>query len=133
MQYGESRSHLLAGLRVPIVEGLPLTYAFDAVLRLETFRFYDDHRQVLHVPTRVLGGEATMLWPTRISMRTGDYFGELGVLGGRPYSLHVVAEKHLHLMKLPSQQVLELARRHPPVTLKLLKDLGVRLRPAAAG
>ena len=81
----------------------------------------------------VLGGEAKMLRPTAARLHTGDYFGELGVLGGRPHSLHVVAEHHLHLMKLPGQPVLELARRHPPVTMTLLKGLGLRLRTAAAG
>jgi CRP-like cAMP-binding protein len=80
----------------------------------------------------VLGGEAKMLRPTPAQLRTGDYFGELGVLGGRPHSLLVVAEHHLHLMKLPRQAVLELASRHPPVTTTLLKDLGLRLRTAAA-
>jgi len=80
----------------------------------------------------ILGGEATMLRPTLLSLRTGDYFGELGVLGGQPYSLFVVAGRDLHVMKLPRQPVLELARRHPPVTISLLKELGLRLRPAAA-
>jgi len=80
----------------------------------------------------ILGGEATMLRPTLLSLRTGDYFGELGVLGGQPYSLFVVAERDLHVMKLPRQPVLELARRHPPVTISLLKELGLRLRPAVA-
>jgi CRP-like cAMP-binding protein len=82
----------------------------------------------------VLGGEAKMLWPTPRSISTGDYFGELGVLAGRPRRLHVVATRELHLLKLPRHQVMELARRHPRVTLTLLKDLGVRLRhaPAAA-
>jgi signal-transduction protein with cAMP-binding, CBS, and nucleotidyltransferase domain len=80
----------------------------------------------------VLGGEAKMIRPTPRSIGAGDYFGELGVLGGRAHSLHVVAKQELHLMKLPRQPVLELARRHPPVTMTLLKDLGLRLRPAAA-
>jgi CRP-like cAMP-binding protein len=80
----------------------------------------------------ILGGEARMLLPTPRSLKTGDYFGEVGVLGGRPHPLHVVATQELHLMKLPRQPVLELARRHPPLTLTLLKDLGARLRHAAA-
>jgi CRP-like cAMP-binding protein len=80
----------------------------------------------------VLGGEAKMLLPTPRSLRTGDYFGELGVLGGRPRPLHVVATQELHLMKLPRRPVLELARRHPRVTLTLLKDVGARLQHAAA-
>jgi CRP-like cAMP-binding protein len=68
----------------------------------------------------ILGGKAKMLWPTGPRLRTGDYFGEVSILGGRPHSLHVVAEHHLHLMKPPRQPVLELARRHPPVTMTLL-------------
>jgi CRP-like cAMP-binding protein len=80
----------------------------------------------------VLSGEANMLWPTPRSLRTGDYFGELGVLARGPRRVHVVATQELHLMKLPRRPVLELARRHPRVTLTLLKDLGARLRHAAA-
>lgn len=79
----------------------------------------------------VLDGEARMLLPTPRSIRTGDYFGELDVLGGGPRPLHLVATQELHLMKLPRQPVLELARRHPSVTLTLLKDLGARLQHAA--
>jgi CRP-like cAMP-binding protein len=80
----------------------------------------------------VLGGEAKMLLPSPRTIKTGDYFGELGVLGGRPRPLHVVATQELHVMKLPRQPALELAHRNPPVTLRLLKDLGLRLRYAAA-
>jgi outer membrane protein assembly factor BamA len=81
VQYGESKTHLLAGFRVPIVAGLPLTYAFDAVLRLETFRFYDSHRQVLHVPTRVLGGEGQIGWVVSPTVRAvvGALYNRVGV------------------------------------------------------
>ena len=68
-QYGESKSYLLAGLRVPIVAFAPLTYAFDGLLRHETFRFYDAHRLVLHVPTRVMGGEGQVGWVVTPTMR----------------------------------------------------------------
>jgi CRP-like cAMP-binding protein len=78
----------------------------------------------------VLGGEAKILRPARRSIRTGDYFGELGVLGGDPRPLHVVATQELHLMKLPRRPVIELARRHQRVTLTLLKEIGARLQPA---
>jgi CRP-like cAMP-binding protein len=78
----------------------------------------------------VLGGAAKMLLPTPRSIRTGEYFGELGVLGGGRRPLHVVATQELHLMKLPRPAVLELAQRHPRVTLTLLQDLGARLRQA---
>jgi CRP-like cAMP-binding protein len=80
----------------------------------------------------VLSGEATMLHPTPRLFRTGDYFGELSLLGGRTHSLHVVATRELHLMKLARRPVLEFARRHPLVTHTLLKDLALRLQPAVA-
>ena len=80
----------------------------------------------------ILSGEAKMLRPTPRLIRTGDYFGELGVLGAPEHSLQVVATRELHLMKLPRQSVLELARRHPPVTQALVKDLAVRPQPAVA-
>jgi outer membrane protein assembly factor BamA len=68
-QYGTSKTYLLAGLRVPIVAFAPLTYAFDGVLRLETIRFYDAHRVVLHVPTRVMGGEGQVGWVVTPTVR----------------------------------------------------------------
>ncbi len=81
----------------------------------------------------VPGGEAKMLRPTTRSIRTGDYFGEPGILGGRPLPLHVVATRELHLMKLRRQPIIELAQRHQRVTLTLLKDFGARLQPATSG
>jgi outer membrane protein assembly factor BamA len=80
-QYGESKTYLLAGLRVPIVAFAPLTYAFDAVLRLETFRFYDAHRLVLHVPTRVIGGEGQVGWVVTPTVRAmiGALYNRIGV------------------------------------------------------
>jgi outer membrane protein assembly factor BamA len=68
-QYGESKTYLLAAMRVPIVAFAPLTYAFDALLRLNTFRFYGDHRLVLNVPTRVMGGEGQIGWVVTPAVR----------------------------------------------------------------
>jgi len=68
-QYGESKSYLLAGLRVPIVPFAPLTYAFDGFLRLETFRFYQSHQLVLHVPTRAMGAEGQIGWVVTPTVR----------------------------------------------------------------
>jgi outer membrane protein assembly factor BamA len=80
-QYGESKSYLLAGFRVPIVPSAPLTYAFDAVLRLETFRFYDNHRLVMHVPTRVMGAEGQVGWVVTPTVRAmvGAMYNRIGV------------------------------------------------------
>lgn len=65
-------------------------------------------------------------------MRTGDYFGELGVLAGEPSSLHVVARKDLHVMKLPPQpswNSLDGIRRH----VHAAEDIGARLAYTRAG
>jgi outer membrane protein assembly factor BamA len=80
-QVGESKSHLLTGFRVPIVAGAPLTYSFGTVLRLETFRFYDDHRLVMHVPTRVMGAEGQIGWVVTPTVRAlaGAMYNRIGV------------------------------------------------------
>jgi outer membrane protein assembly factor BamA len=80
-QYGESKSYLLGGFREPIVSFAPLTYAVDAVLRLETFRFYDNHRLVMQVPTRVIGAEGQIGWVVTPTVRAlvGAMYNRIGV------------------------------------------------------
>jgi CRP-like cAMP-binding protein len=60
-------------------------------------------------------------------LRAGEYFGELALIPGRPRSKAVVAVSYVYAMKLPSRSVLQLARRHPAITLTMLRDLAVRL------
>jgi CRP-like cAMP-binding protein len=74
-------------------------------------------------------------------LRTGDYFGEIALIDGRPRSTAVVAMSHVQVMNLPPRSVLKLARQHPAITLTIrdgrvpgegggarLKNLGTRLR-----
>jgi CRP/FNR family transcriptional regulator, cyclic AMP receptor protein len=61
-------------------------------------------------------------------LRTGDYFGEIALIDGRPRSTAVVAMSHVQVMNLPPRSVLKLARQHPAITLTMLKNLGTRLR-----
>jgi outer membrane protein assembly factor BamA len=51
------------------------------ILRLETFRFYDAHRLVLHVPTRVMGGEGQVGWVVTPTVRAmvGAMYNRIGV------------------------------------------------------
>jgi CRP/FNR family cyclic AMP-dependent transcriptional regulator len=77
----------------------------------------------------ILSGRATTTSRgNRRLLRVGDYFGELALIDGRPDSATIVATNYVEVMKLPSRLVLELARRHPAVTLTMFRDLTARLR-----
>jgi CRP-like cAMP-binding protein len=80
----------------------------------------------LHV---ILSGSAKALGkPASRTLRTGDYFGELGVLNGAPRSATVVAMDELHVMKVPRASFLELAQHDPAIALEMLSTLGSQIR-----
>ena len=62
------------------------------------------------------------------TLRTGDYFGELGALAGAPRSATVVATGELHVVRLPREAFVRLAERHPSISLALLSNLGGQVR-----
>jgi CRP-like cAMP-binding protein len=77
----------------------------------------------------ILGGSARVRGkPAARRLRTGDYFGELGLLHGAPRSATVVAAGELHVMKLPRDAFLRIARREPEIVLELLDTLGTQIR-----
>jgi CRP/FNR family cyclic AMP-dependent transcriptional regulator len=77
----------------------------------------------------ILDGAAKELRrPAPRELGVGDYFGELALIDGAPRSATVVATQNLHVMRLPAQSVLALARQHPAITVTMLKDLSRRLR-----
>jgi CRP-like cAMP-binding protein len=94
--------------------------------RGETIILAGDRDRVLHV---ILDGEArAMSRPAGRAMRTGDYFGEVAMLDGRPRSATVLAISDVHVMKLPARSVLKLAREQPAITLAMFKNLATQLR-----
>jgi CRP-like cAMP-binding protein len=77
----------------------------------------------------VLSGEAKVLGkPTARTLGTGDYFGEMAVLDGKPRSATVVATKELHVMLVPRRSFLQLVAENPGVALTILTELGARVR-----
>jgi CRP-like cAMP-binding protein len=83
----------------------------------------------LHV---ILAGSAKALGkPASRSLRIGDYFGELSLLDGTPRSATVIATSELHVMKLPRQAFLDLAR-DPEIALTMLRTLGSQIRQLEA-
>jgi len=77
----------------------------------------------------ILGGSARARGkPAARTLRIGDYFGELGVFGGAPRSATVVATEELHVIRIPGDAVLRLARKHPALALRMLNELGSHVR-----
>jgi outer membrane protein assembly factor BamA len=68
-QYGQSKSYVVGGLREPIAAFAPLTYGLAGAFRLEDIRFFDNHRLLMHVPTRVEGGEGQIGWVLTPALR----------------------------------------------------------------
>ena len=66
--------------------------------------------------------------PAAAALRTGDYFGELGVLDGVARSATVVATEELHVMKLPRRSFLRAVEHDPSISLRMLSTLGSQIR-----
>jgi CRP-like cAMP-binding protein len=76
----------------------------------------------------ILSGEAKAVRkPAARTLRTGDYFGELGLLAGDRRSATVVATDALHVMRLPRRTFLELLEENG-VALRIMSELGERVR-----
>jgi cAMP-dependent protein kinase regulator len=77
----------------------------------------------------ILGGEATArAKPAARTLKTGDYFGEMGLLDGAPRSASIVATKDLHVMRLSRGAFDAALDRHPTIARRLLTELGTRVR-----
>jgi len=92
----------------------------------ETIISPGDQGDVLYI---ILAGHAKAT-SSRISQvfRTGDYFGEVAMIDGHAGSLNIAAMSYVQVMKFPSRAVLNLARRHPAITITMLENLTARLR-----
>jgi len=118
----------------PLFEGVPRRRLRDLVRRA-TFAEYSRGDMVLQRGGRgdslllILSGSAKVLGrPAGRTLRTGDYFGELGALEGAPRSATVLATGELHVMRVPRDDFLRLAERDPAIPLKMLGELGSQFR-----
>ena len=76
----------------------------------------------------ILSGAAKELRkPASRELGVGDYFGESALIDGAPRSATVVAMHDLHVMRLPARSLMRLARKHPAMTLTMLRNLSVEL------
>jgi len=75
----------------------------------------------------IVGGEAKALGkPAARTLRRGDFFGEMALVGQRR-SATVAATGELHVMVLPQRTLQRLVEKHPSVGLKILEEVGLRL------
>lgn len=90
-----------------------------------------DHGNYLYI---ILSGTVEAFSrPAPRTLRAGDYFGELGLIDGRPRSGTVIARGAVHVMKLPTGAVQKFAREHSTFSLAVIRDLAPRLRRLEAG
>jgi CRP-like cAMP-binding protein len=77
----------------------------------------------------ILGGRARVLVRPRARLlRTGDYFGEMGLIDGEPRSATITAVGELQAMKLPRRPFLKLLEQEPGIAVAMLAELAGRVR-----
>jgi CRP/FNR family transcriptional regulator, cyclic AMP receptor protein len=79
----------------------------------------------------ILSGAARVIGkPAAHHLSNGDYFGELALLDDEPRSASVVADGELHVIKIPAAALREAIERDPEIAVRLMQELGQRLRRA---
>ena len=115
---------LFADVRTRRLRKLVQHAAFEEFAPGEIVAARDDADDSLYVvlegSAKEIGGSA----PRRVSI--GDYFGELRLIGERSPFVMVVATGPLYVMRLPRRPVVRLARKHPALTITLLRDVAGR-------
>ncbi|MGN6380404.1 MAG: Crp/Fnr family transcriptional regulator [Gaiellales bacterium] len=68
----------------------------------------------------------------RVSMQSGDFFGEMSLIDGQPRSATVTAQTDVLVMVLPRSRFLKLLHSEPKVALALMTALSQRVRALQA-
>jgi CRP/FNR family cyclic AMP-dependent transcriptional regulator len=77
----------------------------------------------------ILGGRAKVVArPQARPLKTGDYFGEMALLDGKPRSATVLAVGNLQTMRLPRRPFMRLLQKEPSISIAMLEELCSRLR-----
>jgi len=62
------------------------------------------------------------------TMRSGDIFGELGILTARPRSTSAVARENTHVLAIPAEVFLQVVDEEPSLARRILKITAERLQ-----
>jgi CRP/FNR family transcriptional regulator, cyclic AMP receptor protein len=81
----------------------------------------------------ILDGEATLSLPggRRVTLGSGDWFGELALLDGGPRTATVLAKTPVLTMSIARRSFLKLVKGDSELSLGLLKVMAERLRDAS--
>lgn len=101
-----------------------LDYVYEAG---EALVHQDDEGQTMFV---ILKGRARVVRSGRTlaRLKAGDFFGEIGMLDGRPRTASVVADSEVHCLVLHRDRLREILADEPKAAWSLLEELATRLR-----
>src|SRR6188508_2535229 len=66
----------------------------------------------------------------RARLAKGDFFGEMSILLGEPPVADIITTRQLHVLHLGGPELEGFLRDYPPVMLRMLKTVALRLRNA---
>jgi ATP-binding cassette subfamily B protein len=117
---------LFSGIRKRRLHALARQATFAEFAPGETVLAKGDRGDSLYI---ILSGAAKALGkPAARALRSGDYFGELALLAGAQRTATIVATRELHVMRVPGQPFLRLARDQPSISQTMLRNLTAQLR-----
>jgi CRP-like cAMP-binding protein len=61
-------------------------------------------------------------------LKAGDYFGEMAILNRYERSASVIARGQVECLALSESDFMEIVRKHPEISVKLLQEMSRRLR-----
>jgi CRP/FNR family cyclic AMP-dependent transcriptional regulator len=105
------------------------------IAKLATFTEFSPGDMIIRAGERgdafylILSGRARVVGKPRArTLGTGDYFGEMALIDGKPRSATVTATSPLQAMMLPRRPFHKLLEQEPKIALALMEELAGRVR-----
>jgi CRP-like cAMP-binding protein len=119
---------------VPVFAGVA-RHDLENVLKLGEVRSFEPGQSIVErgEPGNALyvilrGGAQVDVGGRYHDMKPGDFFGEMGVIGGKKRTATVKAVERVHALRIGAQELENFLLHQPRVTLAMMKSLVERLR-----
>ena len=109
-------------LQLDVISFSPDAVVFEAGDSGSSLFIIEDGEVSIELPQK--GGHPVVL----ATLHKGQYFGELSLLDGQPRSAGARATRQTNLLRLERQDLVDLVRRRPDAAIRILAELGERLR-----